>query len=512
MLHAFVLCLSLLLASPVLATVPESPAVDRYTSNGITSSYPYTFKIYSKNDLAVYVDNVLKALDIDYTVTGVANDGGGVISLLTVPATGLNIIILRNQPNQQYSVYTQNGFSPTQVEKDLDKLTMQVQELSEQLTRALKFIPSYTATATVDTPTEGAFARAKVGGGVDWATPSNSVISTPISIANGGTGATSAAAAATSLGLIPESGAATIDAKGDILAGISDNMWTKLPIGSNGSVLTANSAQATGLQWVASGAALLSAGDVKFTINTVADSGWVLMNDGTIGNASCGCSNRSNSDTQTLYELIWTNIADQWAPVVGGRGASAADDFNANKKLTLPRSLGRALAGYGAAVSQATGSNADVDTTGNTLTVPSNTTTWVTGMPVVFTLTSGSVTGLTSGVTYYIVRQTSTTVHLASTLANAQNGTTIDFTGKSSPVWSITHTGTTRNLGEYAGENEHAMSISELLAHTHGSATTTGASGSGAGTLGGGVTGFAGGNVPMNTLQPTLFLNVMIKL
>jgi hypothetical protein len=133
-------------------------------------------------------------------------------------------------------------------------------------------------------------------------------------------------------------------------------------------------------------------------------------------------------------------------------------------------------------------------------------------MPVVFTLTSGSITGLTSGVTYYVVKQTLTTIHLASTLANAQNAITIDFTDKSSPVWSITYTGTTRSLGEYAGENEHAMNISELLAHTHGSATATGASGTGAGSLGGGVTGSTGGNAWQNTLQPTLFLNVMMKL
>lgn len=512
MLNVFILCLSLLLASPTLATVPESPSVDRYTANGSTSSYPYTFKVYSKTDLAVYVDNVLKTLDVDYTVSGVASEGGGVVSLLTVPANGLNITILRKQPNQQFSVYTRNGFSPTQVEKDLDKLTMQVQQLSEQLTRALKFIPSSTASGIVDAPAEGSFARAKAGGGVDWATPSNSVISTPVSITNGGTGATTAAAAATSLGLVPESGAATIDAKGDILAGVSDNVWTKLPIGANGSVLTAASAQPTGLQWVAGGSALMSSGDVKFTIKTVADSGWVLMNDGTIGNASCGCSNRSNSDTQTLYELIWANISDTWAPVVGGRGASATADFNANKKLTLPRSLGRVMAGYGAAVSQVTGSNAQVDTTGNLFTVPSNTNTWITGMQVTFTLTSGSVTGLTSGNTYYVVRNNATTIYLASSLSNAQNNTVIDLTAKSSPVWSITYTGTTRALGEFAGENDHAMSINELLAHTHGSATTTGANGPAGGTLGGGVTGSTGGNAWQNTLQPTLFLNVMIKL
>jgi len=512
MVHVIILCLSLLLASPVLATVPESPAADRYTANGSTTSYTYTFKVYSKIDLAVYVDNVLKVLDVDYTVSGVASDGGGVVIFTSPPANGLNVTILRHQLNQQYSVYTQNGFSPRQVEKDLDKLTMQVQQLSEQLTRALKFLPASTSVATVDTPTVGAFARAKVGGGVDWATPSNSVISTPVSIANGGTGAITAPLALTALGASPDTGSTKINAKGDLLAGTSDNTWDRVAVGANGSVLTANSALSTGMGWVAAGSALMSTGDVKMTIKTTADSGWVLMNDGTIGDASSAASNRANDDTQALFELIWNNISDTWAPVVGGRGGSSAADFAAHKKITLPRSLGRVLAGYGAAVSQVTGSNAQVDTTGNLFTVPSNNSTWITGMPVTFTLTSGTITGLTSGNTYYVVRNNSTTIYLASSLANAQNSTVIDLTAKSSPVWSITYTGTTRALGEFAGENDHAMSITELLAHTHGSATTTGANGPAGGSLGGGVTGSTGGNAWQNTLQPTLFVNTMIKL
>lgn len=41
----------------------------------------------------------------------------------------------------------------------------------------------------------------------------------------------------------------TIDAKGDLLVGTADNTISKLPAGSNNSVLVADSAQATGLKW-----------------------------------------------------------------------------------------------------------------------------------------------------------------------------------------------------------------------------------------------------------------------
>ncbi len=88
-------------------------------------------------------------------------------------------------------------------------------------------------------------------------------------------------------------------------------------------------------------------GDIKATFRTTADTGWVLCNDGSIGSAGSGATNRANADTEELYELLWNNVADAWAPVAGGRGASAQADFDADKALTIPRMLGRALIGAG---------------------------------------------------------------------------------------------------------------------------------------------------------------------
>lgn len=89
-------------------------------------------------------------------------------------------------------------------------------------------------------------------------------------------------------------------------------------------------------------------GDVKLTIKTAADSGWVLMNDGTIGNAASGATTRANADTAALYALLWNNTVNGDCAVSTGRGASAAADFAAGKTIALPKALGRALATYGA--------------------------------------------------------------------------------------------------------------------------------------------------------------------
>jgi microcystin-dependent protein len=92
-------------------------------------------------------------------------------------------------------------------------------------------------------------------------------------------------------------------------------------------------------------------GDVKTTFKAAADPGWVLMQDGSIGNAASGGTTRANNDTQNLFTLLWTNITsllvqDSTGATVA-RGASAVADFTANRRLVMPKALGRALAAAG---------------------------------------------------------------------------------------------------------------------------------------------------------------------
>lgn len=85
-------------------------------------------------------------------------------------------------------------------------------------------------------------------------------------------------------------------------------------------------------------------GDAKITFKTSADTGWILANDGTIGNAASGGTTRANADTAALFSLLWTNTTNANCAVSGGRGGSAAADFAANKTIAIPKALGRALA------------------------------------------------------------------------------------------------------------------------------------------------------------------------
>jgi hypothetical protein len=66
---------------------------------------------------------------------------------------------------------------------------------------------------------------------------------------------------------------ATVDAKGDLIAGTADNTVARLAVGANGTVLTADSVEATGLKWTS----IPSSGD-----------SWTLLNSG--GTALTGSS------------------------------------------------------------------------------------------------------------------------------------------------------------------------------------------------------------------------------
>lgn len=88
-------------------------------------------------------------------------------------------------------------------------------------------------------------------------------------------------------------------------------------------------------------------GDVKVSFYPINPLGWLPMNDGSIGNLGSGATTRANADTFQLYKTLWDGVSNTYAPVSGGRGATAIADFLAGKTLTMPLSLGRALAGSG---------------------------------------------------------------------------------------------------------------------------------------------------------------------
>jgi hypothetical protein len=82
-----------------------------------------------------------------------------------------------------------------------------------------------------------------------------------------------------------------------------------------------------------------------------AQTGYVISNVLTIGDASSNATGRANADTQFLFAFLWVNCPNTSCPILtsGGagstRGANAAADWAAHKALSTPNMNGGGLVG-----------------------------------------------------------------------------------------------------------------------------------------------------------------------
>ncbi|HGX8789490.1 TPA: hypothetical protein ACJINY_001967 [Escherichia coli] len=115
-----------------------------YTGNGVTTSFPYTFRIFKKTDLTVSVidlsENItVLVLDTDYTVTNAGGYNGGNV-VLTAPLTnGWQISIARElEPTQETDLRNQGKFFAEVHEDAFDKLTMLIQQVGSMFRLSLR--------------------------------------------------------------------------------------------------------------------------------------------------------------------------------------------------------------------------------------------------------------------------------------------------------------------------------------------------------------------------------------
>jgi hypothetical protein len=131
-------------------TVSTEVDHNEYTGNGVTTSFPYTFRVFKESDLAVQVvdldENIaVLALDTDYTVTGAGGYNGGNVILSKALANGYQISISRELPvTQETDLRNQGKFFAEVHEDALDKLTMLIQQVRSWFSLALRK-PSFVA-------------------------------------------------------------------------------------------------------------------------------------------------------------------------------------------------------------------------------------------------------------------------------------------------------------------------------------------------------------------------------
>ena len=119
-----------------------------YIGNNTTTVFGFTFKVFATDQLVVVKLNTSTSVETtltlitDYTVTLNGNQNsnpGGSVTLPAVLATGYNLTLTSSVANLQPTDLTnQGGFYPEVITDALDRATIQIQQMSDDVTRSIK--------------------------------------------------------------------------------------------------------------------------------------------------------------------------------------------------------------------------------------------------------------------------------------------------------------------------------------------------------------------------------------
>jgi len=127
-------------------TISSTTVKNLHSGDGTSDTFVYQFKIFSKTDIQVFIRSAtgtetLKQIDTDYTVTGVGNASGGnvVFESGKIPTATETVVLYRNVPQTQAIDYIANDPFPAEThEEGLDRATMTIQQMQDELDRSFK--------------------------------------------------------------------------------------------------------------------------------------------------------------------------------------------------------------------------------------------------------------------------------------------------------------------------------------------------------------------------------------
>lgn len=135
-------------------TVSSSTNKVSYSGNGSLTTFAYTFKIFDEDDLTVILraadgTETTQTITTHYTVTGVGVASGGNVVFGSAPASGVTVVIIREQPlTQGLDLVPNDPFPAQSLEEALDKVVFMTQKHEEELSRAIKASRTNTLTGS----------------------------------------------------------------------------------------------------------------------------------------------------------------------------------------------------------------------------------------------------------------------------------------------------------------------------------------------------------------------------
>lgn len=196
-------------------TLTASTSRLQYDGDDLTTAFPITFIIWDEDDPEViHTDSsgteTTWVRGTQYTISLSSPPATATLNVATTPtdytpASGETLTIRSALANTQPTDLPAGGaFPSTSVEQQLDQIVRQVQQLSEEVGRSVKFVKSSSSTG-IDMPEPVAGKIPRWNSAEDaWENTDalgSGTLTLPVGLADGGTAGTSAATAVANLGI-----------------------------------------------------------------------------------------------------------------------------------------------------------------------------------------------------------------------------------------------------------------------------------------------------------------------
>jgi hypothetical protein len=224
-----------------------------------------------------YVDNLVVAPS---NLTGVITSVGAATSIASQTGTGTKFVV-DTSPTIATPTFTGNTTAST------------INSTTIPSSKTLVATDSTTYVVPSQSSHSGKFLT------TDGTTSSWAVVEGDLTAVTAGTGI-SVADGTGPIPIVTNTMATAIDAKGDLVVGTGDDTFSRLAAGTDTYILSANSAEATGLQWIAN-----DTGDIEGVV-TGTDSG--LSGGVTSGTATLRLKLEFDAETGTTYTLVAGNL------------------------------------------------------------------------------------------------------------------------------------------------------------------------------------------------------------
>ena len=288
-----------------------------YDGNDVTTSFPFSFKVFSADDVVVVltdpagIETTLTGSGTDYSVTLNADQDtapGGTVEKVSALATDYLLTITSSVPNlQPLDLTNQGGFYPKVINAALDRLTILAQQNAEQIGRSVKVPISSSVTP------DSLIAQLTQDAATAAAAASSASASETAAAASEGAAAGSATAAAASATAADASEAAAAASESAAATSATAAANSATAASNSAATATAQAGNAATSATAAANSATAAAGSATSAANsaTAAATSFDDFDDRYLGSKTANPTTDNDGNALLVGALYWNSVAGQ---------------------------------------------------------------------------------------------------------------------------------------------------------------------------------------------------------